>query len=189
MEIREKSIKIFIASSIDEFRHERNELQNFIEELARTMRGANLKNGVYIDIEAVRCEDVDPAYNKGRKQDEFNELLMQCDIIVFLFCKKAGAYTLEELRVASEALNNPQGKMQQAFVFLFEPKDGEADESIKALMNKLNEESCFYRNVKHIDEVKSALLCAVTDLYKDYAKAEIIDGAYYINGKKLLDLS
>lgn len=45
-------------------------------------------------------EFIDPTYRNKRKQDQYNDVIRQCDLFVALFHTKVGKYTVEELKVA-----------------------------------------------------------------------------------------
>ena len=182
-------VKIFLASSIDEFKRERNELQNFIEKVSRIVREENLKNGMLFEIEPVRCEETDPAYCTGRNQDKFNALLRDSDIAVFLFGEKAGDYTLEELSVAKKALENTENKLSKILICFLTPKNGETNSSIKTLEESLDSEGHYYSRFKNLDEVKLTALSSLADIYKEYMDFKVKDGAGFVFGKKVLYLS
>ena len=186
---RSINIKIFIASSVDEFRNERNALQNFIQKVSRIAEKTNLKNGVLFEIDPVRCEETDPAYCTGRNQDKFNSLLTDSDIAVFLFGKKAGDYTLEELSVAKKALENTENKLSKILICFLTPKNGEINSSIKTLEESLDSEGHYYSRFKNLDEVKLTVVSSLSSMYEEFINMKIDDGNCFINGEKVLDLS
>ena len=57
-----KQIKIFLASSIVEFKNERSELVLFINELSNLF-----EKNYNIKIKPIYCESIDPCMEKGRK--------------------------------------------------------------------------------------------------------------------------
>ena len=80
-----KKISIFIGSSIEQFREERMDLENFIHRLSN----------IFIDRYQVQlvpnvCEAQDTVMVEGRKQDEFNKLAQESDLCLFLFYTRAG---------------------------------------------------------------------------------------------------
>lgn len=90
-----KTIKIFLASS-GELLEERREVELFVR---RENRKLNLRN-IYLDL--VVWEDLRHSFQGERIQDYFNEEMLKCEVVVFLFWKKVGDFTKEELDVAYE---------------------------------------------------------------------------------------
>ena len=62
-----KYIKIFLASSIAEFEHERRELGDYI----RSLNDIYVERGIYFQLTI--CEYLSNAVAKKRKQDEYNQ--------------------------------------------------------------------------------------------------------------------
>ncbi len=94
MEERELKIySVFLASS-NELKDDRDQ---FAVLLSRLNDHYNPRGYKFI-LKA--WEFLDPAYHNKPKQDEYNEVIKQCDLFVALFHTKAGKYTVEELQVA-----------------------------------------------------------------------------------------
>ncbi len=94
----EQTVKIFIASSVNEFRADRDALGLFISEINDKFR----HRGIYCELKM--CEKEDQAMSLlGRKQREYNKIIEECDAVFVLFHKKAGRDTLEELRHAHDS--------------------------------------------------------------------------------------
>ncbi len=64
-----KFIKIFLASSIVEFRNERQQMGNFI----RSLNDIYVKRGIYFELAI--CEDLGESVALERKQQEYNEAI------------------------------------------------------------------------------------------------------------------
>lgn len=97
-------LKIFIASS-GELAKERETLKTFI----------NAESDFYHDfglyIKPVMWELESKKFAKGRKQEEYNNLLLKCDVAIFMFGTKVGTHTKEEFDVAIKSKrknNSPQ---------------------------------------------------------------------------------
>ena len=86
-------IKIFLASSINEFEKERNK----IGDLVRRMQDELLEKGIRINL--FECEFEDNAMVKGRKQEQYNQKLRESDIMILLIGNRAGQFTVEEYEV------------------------------------------------------------------------------------------
>lgn len=93
---KERTIKIFLASSIEEFKNERQELMAFFGSVNNKLR----KSGIYIELE--KCEDMSSAVPLKRKQDDYNEYIKNSDYLIMLIGRDVGKYTLEEFDVALE---------------------------------------------------------------------------------------
>lgn len=180
-----KEIKIFLASSIDEFKNERNELQCFIDDMAREFR----KN-YDIDIEVLRCEKVDPRYVKGRSQDEFNELIKNSEMCIFLFFTKAGEYTVEEFEVARKAFEVSENGKPKIYTCFKTINDVSVEKSVTDFMSELDKNlKHFYQTFSHIDTVKLRVLLNLKMQEMDFISVEFDDGKCIVDGKETLDLS
>jgi hypothetical protein len=90
---RLRTIKIFLASSA-ELREDRDEFDLYFRQQNDHLK----EQGVYLQI--VRWEHFLDAVSKTRLQDEYNQALRDCDIVVSLFKTKVGKFTEEEFDVA-----------------------------------------------------------------------------------------
>lgn len=91
-----ENIKIFIASS-SEVSSEREELEKYINRLSNRYKRYNLL------LEPVLWENESKRFNSSRKQDDFNQLLLKSDIVIFMFGSRVGEYTKEEFDVAVQS--------------------------------------------------------------------------------------
>ncbi|MDR2651706.1 MAG: carboxypeptidase-like regulatory domain-containing protein, partial [Prevotellaceae bacterium] len=62
-------------------------------------------------------KDFRSAISVTRLQDEYNQYICDCDIVVFLFHTRIGQYTLEEFEVAHKQFLNSKGKKPLIYVF------------------------------------------------------------------------
>ncbi|MCL2063390.1 MAG: DUF4062 domain-containing protein [Candidatus Cloacimonetes bacterium] len=88
------NIKIFLASSIEEFADERQSLKNFIRQIKNVVIDHNIMINMFI------CEFSDKAITNGRKQEQFLTEIDDCNIFLLLIGKKMGKYTFEEYEYA-----------------------------------------------------------------------------------------
>jgi hypothetical protein len=126
-------IKLFLASS-NELREERERIELFIGKENRKLISKNLF------IKLVIWEDLKLGFHGQRIQDYFNEKMLECDIVVFLFFKKVGDYTKEEFDVAYKHFkrgNNPR----YLYVF-FKSEKVDIDEIDEGMLkvNKIKDE-------------------------------------------------
>lgn len=96
-----KTVKIFLASSGELFL-ERDMMLKHVTKLNRSFEQRG------ITIKLVRWEELEGSVSRNRKQNEYNEELKQCNICLALFWKNYGPYTVEEVKLAYDLLN--QGK-------------------------------------------------------------------------------
>lgn len=180
-----KIINIFLASSIDEFKNERNELQCFINDVAEDFR-----DRYDTDIRVQRCEKVDPRYVKGRSQDEFNELIKNSEICIFLFFTKAGEYTIEEFEVARKAFEASENGKPKIYTYFKTIDNVSVDKSVTDFMSELDKNlKHFYQTFSHIDTVKLRVLLNLKMQEMDFISVEFEDGKCIVDGKETLDLS
>ena len=86
-----KKVKLFLASSIREFKNERN----FIGDCIRKIQDKVIDDEIRINL--FECEFFDNSiYRNGRKQDEYIKELTDTDIFIALIGKTVGEFTLEE---------------------------------------------------------------------------------------------
>lgn len=130
-------IKVFLASS-DELRDDRESFGNFVRRLDDLYEKRNKR------IKLFEWEDSDAAYNNRRKQGEYNDEVRASDMFLALFYIKAGKYTIEEFKVATEEYHRT-GYKPKPYVYLRELKEGdqESDELI-SFKHHLSEELGYY---------------------------------------------
>ena len=87
-------IRVFLASSITEFFHERVQLGDFV----RTLNDILVERGVYIQLE--KSEDITNAIDLYRKQNQYNRVIRESDYFFMLIGRAVGAYTMEEYKTA-----------------------------------------------------------------------------------------
>ena len=119
-----RTIKIFLASS-EEMEVDRMYIGNLVRKLNNTYR----KRG--IEIELFEWEDHDAAYNGMRKQDEYNQRILDSRMFVALFHRKAGKFTIEEFNIATEGFRQRQQPKVYTYCKDLAPGEEESDELAK----------------------------------------------------------
>ena len=90
-----KTIKIFLASSINEFKNERNEIGDLVRKIQDKLIDENIR------IKLFECEFFDNSISMlGRKQNDYNKEIKNADIFIMIIGKRLGDYTKEEYNVA-----------------------------------------------------------------------------------------
>jgi len=141
-----KKIKIFLASSVNEFKNERN----MIGDLIRQIQDKVIDEGIKINL--FECEFFDNNISAiGRKQEEYNEEIRKSDVFIMLIGSKAGEFTVEEYKVAQKV----QG-LQRHIIF----KDCDSDESVIRLKSILSSDDFvyMYKDVIDLKELVSTIV-------------------------------
>ena len=177
-----KYIKLFLASSIVEFEHERNELGNYI----LSLNNYYVKHGIYLEL--VMCEDLSNAMAKASKQEEYNQFIGESDFFYIIFGRSAGQYTIEEFNVALEHFRNT--KSPRIYTFFQKLPEGEkAASSVKDFMTRLSEElGHYFSTFSSLDSIKLNMLVEITRSKLLNEKIDIKDGKALINGREMLSL-
>jgi hypothetical protein len=146
-----KTIKIFIASS-SELQDDRNEFRNFIADESSRL------NKLGINLDLIRWETAENAISTTRLQDEYNQAIQACDMVVFLIFSKVGKFTLEEFDTALAAFrDNPEMKIWTYFknAPLYPESLVEADiRSLFAFKQKIRELGHFRTKYDNIYDLK-----------------------------------
>lgn len=87
-------INLFLASSMEDLQMDRREIGDFI----RSLNDRYLDRELYFRL--FICENEDIAMADGRKQEQYNQFILDSQLFVILIFKKAGEYTIEEFNVA-----------------------------------------------------------------------------------------
>lgn len=151
-----RTIKIFLASSINEFKDERNEIGDLIRRIQDKLIDKNIR------IKLFECEFFDNSIsNLGRKQNDYNEENKTSDIFIMLIGKRLGNYTKEEYEVASKSK-----KPQLNIVF----KNVESDISVSSFKQEIISKSNI--NIyKFFDSIE--LMSIINDIVYKYIENNI----------------
>lgn len=177
-----KYIKVFIASSIVEFKKERQELAAFINSLNNIC----VKKGIYIEL--MLCEDLGNAVAMKRKQDEYNEFIRSCQYFYILFGKKAGGYTVEEFDVALKQFQDSGAP--KIHTYFKQLPDGEtAEQSIMDFRNRLDKQlDHHYSWFTRLITIKLNMLLELSRDPLVCCVVECKDGKVYLDSKPILSL-
>ncbi|MCH5229229.1 MAG: tetratricopeptide repeat protein [Muribaculaceae bacterium] len=181
-----KRIKIFLASS-EELRQERLELADFVEHLNHTLENLDLS------VQLVKWEYLDSSMGPQHKQEEYNEVLKDCEMCIVIYWTKLGLYTKTELDAAFEALKS--GKNPQKLYVYF--KDIEGEETIADELREFRDSfpskyGHFENRFRNIDTLKSQFLLQFIEyqskILRDSSLIEVKDGKLSLGGKTYVDL-
>ena len=173
-------IHIFLGSSLEELRLDREALGNYV----RKLNDIYMDRGVYIKL--YECEYENAAMVDGRKQEEYNEEIRHSDIFLVLLYNKAGKYTVEEFQTAYKQF---QAAGAPAILTCFRQGEGYAPEqSVLDFMNALDEQlGHYFKKYTHIDSVKLLLLLQMKLMNLD-VPVEVDNSMVTVDGKPVLTL-
>ena len=176
-----KEIKIFLASS-EELKEERL----VITEMEMMLNNVLRKWNVQIDVE--KWEHLDSSMGIKHKQEEYNDVLEECDMCIALFWTRFGDYTKTEFELAYERME--QGESPNNVVVYFKNSNNitpELQEFKDNFTRKYNVETSRFSN---IDTLKSYFVSEMIDLCDiEELECENIDGWLTINGVKFANLN
>lgn len=179
-----KIIRILIGSALDELKLERAKLMSFIQGLNNKYH----ERGIF--IEGYICEETPNSMRLGGSQKLHNDYISGgADATIFMFFHKAGEFTMKELELARQAFLK-KGK-PNVYVF-FKAVDGttDANDNIqKAVSLVFNDYGHYYKMFDDVDTVKLELLQFLMDKLPGKGELVIKDGAVYMNGELINDIS
>ena len=172
-----RTIKIFLASSVVEFKEERQELAAFANSINKKI----VKRDIFLEM--IMCEDLSNAMALERKQDEYNEYIRDSDYVLMLFGKTVGKYTIEEFNVAWECYRK-RGKPQIFTYFKEFPQGEEVEEGVLDFMERLDKQlRHYYSRYTDLETVKTDLSQVI------FGKAlELQDGQLLLDEQQVLAL-
>jgi TPR repeat protein len=181
-----KTIKIFLASS-EELKDERNTMADLILHLNKLFKGRGL------EFELEKWEYLDASMTGMRKQDEYNEVLKQCDICMVLFWRKFGSYTGEELDTAYQRMRQKE-KPHKIYVFFKNPNSDEVTQELKDFIANYEQRfgGHFFCKFQNVDTMKLEFLLQLENYQKDLIgeKAiEVRNEHVYVDNEALIDLN
>lgn len=177
-----RTIKIFLASSLTEFANERMAIENFIRNISD-----KFEEHYDIKIQPLLCENLDDAYSKIRKQEEYNEKICSSDFCFFIFFTKAGEFTREEFDVARQKFEET-GK-PKIYTYFKVIHDEEAEQSLYDFMDELDKTfGHYYGTFEHIDTVKLRILLKLKLQEMDFLEIKIEGDDCVVDGRKALSL-
>jgi len=181
-----KTIKIFLASS-DELKDERSEMTDLVYQLNKLFKS----RGIELDLE--RWEYLDASMSNQRKQDEYNDVLKQCDICMVLFWRKFGSFTGEELDVAYRQMKNG-GKPQKIYIFFKNPSGDDISSELKDFMQGYEQRygGHFFCKFQNADAMKLEFLLQLELYQKDQLgenAIEVRQEHVLVNGEPVADLN
>ncbi len=174
-------INIFLASSLEDLREDREALGNYV----RKLNDIYLDRDVYFNL--FECEQESLAMSiLERKQDEYNRKIADAQLFFVIFFNRAGEFTLEEFDVAYKCFKEYG---TPAIVTCFKQGDGyEPEQSVLDFMKRLdNELGHYFKIYSHIDSLKLSLLMQIKLLNLD-VPIEFDNSQVTVDGHPVLTL-
>lgn len=173
-------INIFLASSIDEFKMERDELGYFFAKLNNTL----IKQGVFARL--IMCEDMSGTMVSGRKQDVYDDKIRRCDLFYALLGRRLGSCTMEEFEVAYRHMDYC-GKPKIRVFFKELGSNDQQTEDILTLKRQFDGElGQPYCDFSSIDQVKLSMVQDIGDIHNIELVAK--NTGIFVFGKRLTDI-
>lgn len=178
-----KKIKIFLASSLQEFEREREQIEIFIRNVSD-----NFEDKYNIKILPVLCENIDPAYTVERKQEEYNRIIRDCEMVFFIFFTKLGEFTYEEFLVAKKQFEEKGSpKIYTYFKVLGESE--KMEEALSSFMYELDHTLGHYHSTfEHLDTIKLRMLLSLKIQEMDFVEIKNENGQCLVDGTPVLNL-
>ena len=145
-------VKVFIASS-SEMRTERLELIDLLVDLNDEYEKADIK------FEPVVWEFMDSSMRESRKEDDYLREMVKCQIVIVMFWRTLGEYTLEEFEVAIKEMQANK-EIKAVYVLIKEPYDWITND----LSEFKNLCKTFHHSITYRFENHNKLRCIVENL-------------------------
>ncbi len=176
-----KTIKIFLASSINDLHDERMEISSFVCCTLQKIFGDSVK------LELEMCENDSGTVSKERKQDEYNRYICESDYLFIMFWHNAGEFTVEEFRTAYEHFKKTDKPHIIPFVKLLPAGDRGTEELARFLGYMRDELQHYYLEFRHVDTVKLRILLALARDPDLHMSVELRDAQVMVNSRELTD--
>jgi hypothetical protein len=138
-----KKIKIFLASS-NELKYEREQFEIEIYRKCKSW----FEKGVFLHLDI--WEDMTARMSVNGSQSEYDKMVQDADLFVFLAYSKVGIYTEEEFEHAFGKFQSTQ----KPFIFTyFKEIPANEQDSLAGFKNKLNELKHFYSSFSNVNHL------------------------------------
>jgi predicted Rossmann-fold nucleotide-binding protein len=168
-----KKIKIFLASSVNEFANDRRELKDFVRRLSDVLIDSDIRLQLFI------CEYADNAISAGRMQAEYNKEIDNSDIFVLLVGDRLGEYTLEEYEYALQI----RDKNKNLRIIIALNQSEKANDIVKEFKQRITNEKTI-----QLAELRLNLTNDIAKILEKEAEIKISNSFVVINGKNAAKL-
>ena len=141
-----KTIRVFIASSVDDFTQERMELGDFIQ----TLNLAYEPQGFHIEWN--KPENMSREFMPEGSQAAYDKKIKECDYFFLLVGRTVGEYTLQEFDLAQK--ERKQKKYPKIYAFFLLKGGAFPSDTVMNLQKRLRELKYYVTVYSNIDQVK-----------------------------------
>lgn len=149
-----KTIKVFLASSIDELRKDRAAVGDFF----RLLDDGYIEYGIHFNL--VKCENYDTAISCEGKQSEYDNEIADSEFCFFLFANQVGDYTKHELEVAFNCLKTTGSPAIYVF-FKVDGVNGKIENGVSSFAAELKENRKQYNIYKSMEDLYMLMLVEI----------------------------
>ncbi len=177
-----KYIKMFLASSIDEFSEDRQLLKSFISRL----NDIYVHRDIYLELDL--CENLPRAIQKYGSQEMYNNRIRECQYFFVLVGKSLGEFTLQEFEVASDHFR----KNDTPFIYPFFRQYDDLQSvsaSVAAFRERLEREFKYYYSFfTDVNTLKLNMLLEFVSNPEISGFVSFRDGQAVVDSQPVLDL-
>ena len=179
-----KYIKIFLASSIVEFKHEREEFGTFI----RRLNNIYAKRDIYFEL--IVCEDMTKELHNKRMQDVYNDEIKDSHYFYIIVGKELGERSLEEFDVALENFISTGVPKIMTYFYEVSRNSGSYSNSVQSFMERLDKNLGHdYNLFSHFDSIKLDFLMSMHQDPELGANISFADGEASLDGVSVMPLT
>jgi tetratricopeptide (TPR) repeat protein len=181
-----KTIKIFLASS-EELAPEREKMTDLIYQLNKLFKG----RGLELDLE--KWEYLDSSMSSTRKQDEYNEVLKDCEMCLVIFWRRFGEFTSEEFDTAYQQMASGQNPKKIYVFFKTINNDHEITPELKSFKESIyTKYGHFFCKFDNVDTMKLEFLLQLENYQKNLLGENAIavqQEHVYVGNEAIADLN
>ena len=179
-----KYIKIFLSSSIVEFKHEREEFGTFI----RRLNNIYAKRDIYFEL--IVCEDVTKELHNKRMQEVYNVEIKDSRYFYIIVGKELGERSLEEFDVALENFISTGVPKIMTYFYEVSRNSGSYSNSVQSFMERLDKNLGHdYNLFSHFDSIKLDFLMSMHQDPELGANISFADGEASLDGVSVMPLT
>ncbi len=147
-----KTIKIFLGSSLDELYNERRLLGDYIMNSVRPIFKYD-----DVDVELLKCEDMDLGYTGEPSQNIINDQLNDCNYFIFVFKKKAGDQTRLEYDIARAIQKEGTHQNTTIRVYILSgPEEGKEKELLN-FQEQLKKDGLYWSTFNNPEDIRGKI--------------------------------
>ena len=180
-----KQIKLFLASSIVEFKTERLEFERFIRVLDKIFRPYGM------ELDLIECEDLPKNLTAIPAQARINEQIPECDYFFMIVGKEAGEKSMEEFDIALDSMKG--SGIPKVYVYFYRLNMdalGSQSESVQQFVKRLSDDLKHYFCVfMNVDTVKLDFLMELCRDFPADIALRFEDGQAVLQNEQVMTLA